>query len=935
MGETTEPATIEREARGGILRIPILLLVFLLACGGRAPADPDAAGGAGAPDSDVSDAGPAPSDPDVSREPPPDSSAPGDSDRTEDPVEPAPDTAPIGDGDGGSSPEGSCEDPLFLPPEGGTVAGTSWTPLGPVPGAVDGSCGAIGREVVFAWEPADSGRWQLLPGWLEDGGLPANQGGLAVQVYEGGPGPCLPEAERLCAPIGAGTPATVEVETGEPLLVVVDSMEEWLQGPISLDVRLERGAWTTASPGPLLSATRRTSVWTGDAWLLWGGLSGTPVGEGAIWRPDLDRWDSISAAGAPSPRQDHASAWTGQALLVFGGRDEAGSLGDGGRYDPAEDAWTPLGAAGAPSPRHRAAAVWTGDRFLVWGGRDEAGALGDGAAYDPETGSWSPIETAGAPAPRSWPYAVWTGAELLVWGGLDGDEIVPGGGRYDPAHDDWAPLDMEGAPPPSVRGGAVWTGSEVVVWGGVGEGTSLAEGGAFDPYADSVGSSWRAVTADGAPTARFDHATVWTGTHVLVWGGEEEAPGGSTGAAWDPALDAWSPIAPPGPELLPPLALEPQLSTWTGSQLLVLGHAFGTGDVGLRHDPAAGTWTPLSTFRAPAPRRDHTAVWTGTSVALWGGAVPGGAKRGDGGRYLPAEDLWLPIAGDGAPAARGYHAGVWTGEEMIVWGGQGADGQLRDDGGAWSEANDTWRALSTDGAPAARWFATAVWTGEVLVVWGGATGAGPTGTGSRYDPQEDAWTPVSQEGGPSPRTAATAVWSGAEVLVWGGQGPLAENLGDGGRYDPAADSWTPIATAGAPKARYDHAAVWTGSALLVWGGYDTGFGPVLWDGGLYDPATDAWTPVAGPGPARGRRGHQAAWTGSLFVAWGGEHALNDVPPSGEVFDPETGSWWAIPLLGGPTQGRKGHRAVWTGTSFVVHGGAGAGGLAVDTHLYVP
>jgi hypothetical protein len=33
------------------------------------------------------------------------------------------------------------------------------------------------------------------------------------------------------------------------------------------------------------------------------------------------------------------------------------------------------------------------------------------------------------------------------------------------------------------------------------------------------------------------------------------------------------------------------------------------------------------------------------------------------------DDTWVPTSTDGAPSARGNHTAVWTGKEMIVWGG--------------------------------------------------------------------------------------------------------------------------------------------------------------------------------------------------------------------------------------------------------------------------
>jgi len=40
-----------------------------------------------------------------------------------------------------------------------------------------------------------------------------------------------------------------------------------------------------------------------------------------------------------------------------------------------------------------------------------------------------------------------------------------------------------------------------------------------------------------------------------------------------------------------------------------------------------------------------------------------------GGRYDPATDLWEATATSDAPSARMNHTAVWTGWEMVVWGG--------------------------------------------------------------------------------------------------------------------------------------------------------------------------------------------------------------------------------------------------------------------------
>ena len=81
----------------------------------------------------------------------------------------------------------------------------------------------------------------------------------------------------------------------------------------------------------------------------------------------------------------------------------------------------------------------------------------------------------------------------------------------------------------------------------------------------------------------------------------------------------------------------------------------------------------LSTAAAPAARSDHTAVWTGSEMLVWGGngSVGSSGLLNDGGRYYPTDDTWTAIPTNRAPAGRYLHTVVWTGTEMIVWGGYG------------------------------------------------------------------------------------------------------------------------------------------------------------------------------------------------------------------------------------------------------------------------
>src|SRR6202008_4286762 len=103
-----------------------------------------------------------------------------------------------------------------------------------------------------------------------------------------------------------------------------------------------------------------------------------------------DSWSPTSLTNAPQGRFLHTVVWSGNRMVVWGGRPRsfAGSLNTGGRYDPASDAWTPTSTTSVPSVRYGHTAVWTGTVMIVWGGID-ANYLNSGGRYDPANDSWS------------------------------------------------------------------------------------------------------------------------------------------------------------------------------------------------------------------------------------------------------------------------------------------------------------------------------------------------------------------------------------------------------------------------------------------------------------------------------------------------------------------------------------------------------------------
>jgi hypothetical protein len=330
-------------------------------------------------------------------------------------------------------------------------------------------------------------------------------------------------------------------------------------------------------------------------------------------------------------------------------------------------------------------------------------------------------------------------------------------------------------------------------------------------------NTWTPTTDTNAPDARNRHTAVWTGSEMIIWGGQEETGALDTGAGYNPSTDSW---------------------------------------------------TATNTFNAPEARLLHVAVWSGTEMIVWGGSASDHITRlNTGGRYNPSTDSWTATSTTNAPEARQSHQAVWTGAEMIVWGGESDPFVLLNTGGRYDPSTDSWTATSTTNAPDPRVGHREVWSGSEMIVWGGINAFFVNfNTGGRYNPSTDSWTATSTSDVPAGRRIHSAVWSGSEMIVWGGcaDNPCASPFNTGGRYNPSTDSWTATSTTNAPASRAGHIAVWTGSEMIVWGGTNDS------TGGRYDPSTDSWTATSITDAPEPRITLSAVWTGSEMIVWGGD-----------------------------------------------------------------
>src|SRR5205085_2423437 len=134
-----------------------------------------------------------------------------------------------------------------------------------------------------------------------------------------------------------------------------------------------------------------------------------------------------------------------------------------------------------------------------------------GGKYNPSTDAWTSTSTYNVPSARYSHAAVWTGSEMIVWGGIRWNAAAEYSisrtlGRYRPDTDSWTTSGSSS--PPGGRGrSAVWSGTEMVVWGGEDFfNNGFITGGRYNPTLDN----WTATSTTNTPEVRTDHTAIWT-----------------------------------------------------------------------------------------------------------------------------------------------------------------------------------------------------------------------------------------------------------------------------------------------------------------------------------------------------------------------------------------------------------------------------------------
>jgi N-acetylneuraminic acid mutarotase len=225
--------------------------------------------------------------------------------------------------------------------------------------------------------------------------------------------------------------------------------------------------------------------------------------------------------------------------------------------------------------------------------------------------------------------------------------------------------------------------------------------------------------------------------------------------------------------------------------------SFSCGD-GAAYKPETNTWRTIKSPTVDVPtftaRYDHSAVWAGGKMIVFGGRGTCGSYCVDAAAYDPVTDTWTALTApiDGRYSASAVTGGA-SGGSAIFFGGYGnllSSSYERGDGAILDVTAGTWSSIGVPAdaiLPSPRRFRMAEWwAGDRLWVWGGYGGSVHHATGASYDPATSTWT--AMPGLPSTitfaaRSDASAIWTGGEVILWGGT-TGSSGLADGKIFRP-------------------------------------------------------------------------------------------------------------------------------------------------------
>jgi hypothetical protein len=269
-----------------------------------------------------------------------------------------------------------------------------------------------------------------------------------------------------------------------------------------------------------------------------------------------------------------------EMAFVVGGWDGFGkTLRSMERYDASSGQWSAAPSMGT-AREHFGACMIAGELYVCGGHNDDNGSLSSVERYSPASDTWGAVVP--MPYARAGHAAVSVGLAIYILGGTDmHDELAASALKFDSVLGAW----NEVAPMPDARSGcaACAIGSEIFVFGGMH--TEIEEEDSVFKY-DTIGNTW--VTLVPMPfSISYQNASVLDGLVYIVDGLQT--------LRYDPALDAWSTLAP---------GLTPR--SFSSTSFVLGGNLYAAGgDIGgirgstarpsvERYNMATDTWTAVA-----------------------------------------------------------------------------------------------------------------------------------------------------------------------------------------------------------------------------------------------------------------------------------------------------------------------------------------------------
>lgn len=181
--------------------------------------------------------------------------------------------------------------------------------------------------------------------------------------------------------------------------------------------------------------------------------------------------------------------------------------------------------------------------------------------------------------------------------------------------------------------------------------------------------NWKSMSTVNQPALRAFSTSVWTGSEMIVWGGNYGYETLATGGAYNPTTDTWRTLS------IAPEGRSRHSAVWTGQKMFIYG---GRSSINFRkpaypflvYDPLTDTWSSEGASGAPAAVEWTSATWNGYEIIVYGGKLIDVSERvftNTTYAYNPTSHSWRTLAS--GPIALSGHAAIWTGYEMIVVGG--------------------------------------------------------------------------------------------------------------------------------------------------------------------------------------------------------------------------------------------------------------------------